>query len=579
MSSKPDAETDDLRLSDFSDDIALSSGPRIDSSEEFPLPSFDFDEGVSADVLFPIDEETTVEEMPATSPEATATPEKSPGSKPPSQAPPAKEPPVEKSPVGKKDVTPPVSAPVEQPRFTSEPSIEVAFAPLEPVSVFGHSPFGSSEPAESLDADYFEAGLSKGDSFESRPSPSRKPPRGVAGRAARASTSVGAPPAAKVGGPQGGTSATSDKGIDEIFFEGPEPGAGKRDSSAAGLSREEWAEENPVDQYVRKVKSSRTEKTKPKVRMWVPAAGVAALVLCLVASRPILASIAEVPLAAPALVVASIPQGVVFAGGTSLGQAPLALTDEEAARTDLEIRKEGFLPVPIPAVDQASETGPVKKFQPSLQPAPVALAWDGIPEGSVIFWNGEKTTAAALASVQPGTYQLKVKPADRPTAIVKLAIEPRGSDAGPFPVGQAVQQEFAKQPSVSVGLALADPKLKADGLTLSVKSLDPKRPYTTKLKASSAAKTSVVLPASGQYKISFAGNDTYKAASQTVDLAKGASTDVSLKLAKQPPRPVARPQSQSPSYRPARPTYRPSYRPPSRPYSGGGGGSIAPPAF
>ena len=127
---------------------------------------------------------------------------------------------------------------------------------------------------------------------------------------------------------------------------------------------------------------------------------------------------------------------------------------------------------------------------------------------------------------------------------------------------------------------MPDDKLTAKDLAVAVKGVGKGNSFSSSLRVSHNKKGKLVFPGPGKYKLSFAGNDKYKAVSQTVELAEGASKSVSLSMAKQPPRPVARPAAPtSPSYQPSRPTYRP-YRPtyrPSRP--SGGGGRIAPPSF
>ena len=208
-------------------------------------------------------------------------------------------------------------------------------------------------------------------------------------------------------------------------------------------------------------------------------------------------------------------------------------------------------------------------------PSPVKLSWEGVPEGASLWWNGVPKKQQELTEVQPGTYQVKAKPANRPAVTVEVALEPGGPSS--FQVGQALQAEFAKQPTMSVGLTLPE-KTTAKNLGVTVKSLDEKKPFSETLKVSGDGKASLVVPEAGKYKLSFAGDKTFKPLSQTVELASGSAQDVTLTLAKQPPPKVApvNTGSSGGGYQP--PVYRP-YRPPVYRPSGGGGGRIAPPSF
>jgi hypothetical protein len=618
MSSKPEAESDDLDLPELPGDIGIKSGPTIDSSDEFPLPSFDLDEikAISPDILFPVDPEPTAEELPAARASVSSGPKKGTNQSSASERPSRET--AKPSAQAKPDQTatrpPPRREPEKNhPQFHSRPNIEVSFQPLDPLPFLKESGKTFFPPEESLDDDYFEAGLSGDETRFTPPATPNMPTSGRQGqtstrkstpniapsapvepvkKAVAAGTMASAQPArteqperdkqrneSKPGSKKRRGKAAKSTAIDEIFFD-DQTESSQETAPGDKVSREEWAEEVPVDQYVRKVKvKRRTGGDKPKVRPWIPVVGVAAIVLGFVASKPLFAKLADVEVSNPVLVVASSPQGEVFLGETSLGLGPIALTAEQAARTDLEIRKDGFVSIVV-TPGEVSTDGPTKKFMQPFVAEPVALSWDGLPEKSTLLWNGKKVAATDLAAVEPGKYALKVKPADRPAVAVSLSLEPRGKADGPFSVGPVVQAEFAKQPTISVGLSLPE-KTSAKDLALTVKSLDGKVAFDSKLKVSSGTESSLVFPAAGKYKIAFAGNETFKAASQTVELSEGGSQDIKLTLAKQPPKPVVAQPTYQPSnntYQPA-PVYRP-YRPPARPYSGGGGGGrIAPPAF
>ena len=587
MSSSQDADSHDLSLPELDDDFNLQSGPRIDSSDEFPLPSFDLDEGISPDILFPIEDlpEKTSEELPKPKPKAIpdittpsldadhfelgldeydfgepevrkttpldATQRITPPS--PLTPPPA---PVQKN------LTPhvPPKAPIESSELAD--TLARSEGPSQPVPDFSQkvkrqdlTPPGP--PATSLDEIFFD------DQPISAPSPQpavEKPQLPVT-------------PTREVSQPQPPSPIKVEK------IEEPVPPASPPPPKSKDVSRAEWAEEVPVDQFVRQVKIKRKgTPEKPKFRPWIPAVGAALVAVAFFGSKPLFAGMTGSDDVNAMLVVGSLPQGEVFQGDVSLGTAPLALTGEQIAAGDLEVRKPGYVPVAVTAVGE--DQNKIEKFFTKLEVAPVALSWDGLPKGSVLWWNGQKTAPSKLGKVAPGTYKVKVKAPDRPAVSFALGVEPRGKESGPLSVQNRITDALAKQPQLEVSLKMPDEKLTAKNLAVAVKSIDKGSSFSSSLKVSHDKKGKLVFPGPGKYKLSFSGDDTYKPVSQTVQLAEGASESVSLSLVKQPPRPVARPATTtSPSYQPSRPTYRP-YRPtyrPSRP--SGGGGRIAPPSF
>ena len=599
MSSSQDADSHDLSLPDLDDDFNLKSGPRIDSSDEFPLPSFDLEEGISPDILFPIEDlpEKTSEELPKPKqkviPDITApsldadhfefgldeydfgepevrktTPldETTRVTLPPLKPPPAP---------AQKDAPAPPPAPVQR----AAPS-ELAEAMTrsqgagQPVPDFSQkvkrqdlTPPGP--PATTLNEIFFD------DEPISAPSPKpavkkvemareNPPPPKVEKQAV---------PTPKAEKPPVPPPPRAESALPPPI---PVPTSAPK---AKDVSRAEWAEEVPVDQFVRQVKVKRKEAPpEPKFRPWVPAVGAALVAVAFFGSKPLFAGMSGSSTVDPVLVVGSLPQGEVFQGDTSLGQAPLSITAEQLAAGTIEIRRPGFESVAVKATGEKPEK--VEKFYTKLSVAPVALSWEGLPKGSVLWWNGQKTEPSKLGKVNPGSYKVKVKAPDRPAVSFAFKVEPRGSKAGPLSMQNRITDALAKQPQLEVSLKMPDDKLKAKDLSLGVKGLGDGNSFSSSLKVSHDKRGKLVFPGPGKYKVSFAGNDKFKAVSQTVNLAEGASESISLALAKQPPRPVARPATTtSPSYQPSRPTYRP-YRPtyrPSRP--SGGGGRIAPPSF
>lgn len=607
MSPSQDADPHDLSLPDIDSSLNLNSGPVIDSSDEFPLPNFSLDEGgISPDILFPIEEEKTAEELPAATAAKPAIPDISAPSldadhfeaglddldsadlsaaadaamaqmrakaqaaqapPKPAQAPPK---PAQASPKPVQAPPKPIQAP---PKPAQAPPKSVQAPPRPPVPppapqavVPPPMPTTPAPPVASKAA----------------------PPPDLSKVVAQASAATKVPDLSKQVKkndltPPGAPATT----LDEIFFddkkpepkkEKPQPAAKQAPPSAPSkkqkpVTRAEWAvEEVPVDQFVRQVKVKRKGSKKAKVRLWVPAAGAVLVAAAFFGSTPLFAGLSDVEVSSAALVVGSQPQGELYQDGTSLGATPVSLTASQVAAGALEIRKPGFKPV-IVAVPE-SEGDKVGKFYESLVAAPVALSWDGLPDGSKLWWNGAKADPSKLQEVEPGSYSLKVLAPGRPAVNVAVSVE---AGSGPFSLSEGVDAAFAKQPQMEVGLTLPE-KVKSASLTVKVKGLNKEAPFNSTLKVSEGKSGTVVLPGPGKYKVLFGGDTKFKEVNQTVDLAEGATESVSLALVKQPPKAVQQPTSR-PTYRPSRPTYRPSrpyrpYRPPS-----GGGGRIAPPSF
>lgn len=583
MSSSQDANSHDLSLPELDDDLNLQSGPRIDSSDEFPLPSFDLDEGISPDILFPIEDlpEKTSEELPK--PKQKAIPDIT----APSLDADHFEFGLDEYDFGEPKVrkTTPLDA---TQRVTPPAPLKPPPAPAQKAAPLPTPTTAKAEASELAEA----MARSQRDS---------QPPPDFSQKAKRQDLTPPGPPATT---------------FDEIVFDdepisapSPKPAVKKVDVAKAptrevqqhqppapprpekapvpappppkakDVSRADRAQEVPVDQFVRQVKVKRKEAPEqPKFRPWVPAVGAALVAVAFFGSKPLFAGMTNSSEPNPVMVVGSFPQGEVFQGETSLGSAPLAITSEQLEAGGLEVRKPGYLPVAVNAT--AEKQDKVEKFFTKLSVAPVALSWDGLPKGSVLWWNGQKIAPSKLGKVDPGTYKVKVKAPDRPAVSFALNVQPRGSEAGPLSVQNRITDALAKQPQLEVSLKMPDDKLTAKDLAVAVKGVGKGNSFSSSLRVSHNKKGKLVFPGPGKYKLSFAGNDKYKAVSQTVELAEGASKSVSLSMAKQPPRPVARPAAPtSPSYQPSRPTYqpyRPTYRP-SRP--SGGGGRIAPPSF
>ena len=637
MSAAHDLDPEDLSLPGLPDDIELESGPVIDSSDEFPLPSFG--DEISADLLFPVDEQTA-EELPAARakppvPPAAEKPRAPVAEKP--AAPKAEKPPTPaaEKPAAPKAEKPPTPAAEERvppkaqekPR-PDQPKLELPAAELPDFStheVVDLPPF----PAEgqSLDDDYFEEGLEeeKPASKETLKVPlppippevleeASSPPPGTSEKITLSVPSVtldvdefpSEPPLFTVssqskepltapGAPQASVESKQEEAdadapvaeAEDLFFEARQATAQETPPpSKEQVSREDWVEEVPVEEYVRKVQIRRRSRPgKPKFRPWIAAVGVLAVGAAYILSPPFFGKMNSVQVPTPFLVIGSVPKGQVFAGDELLGDTPLALTEEQAARQDLQIRKPGYETVTVPSREADKEKfDKVHTFSRPLQVSPVELSWSGIPEGSTIWWNGSKTEPSSLSKVQPGTYTLKVKVPDRPAISSQIQVEPREATAGALNLATAVEAEFAKQPKASIAVKAPDEKLAGKAISVSVKSLNPELPFATTLKTKSGDTTSVVLPGAGKYKVSFVGDSSFKAASQTFEAEAASESNLEIALAKQPPKPVeAQPQAgnSNPGYRP--PAYRP-YRPRPRPYypsggGSGGGGRIAPPAF
>ena len=551
MSSSPDIDPKELTLSEFPEDIKLDGGPVIDTSEEFPLPDFGGDSDPDPDLLFPAEGEPTTEDVRNDSPL----------------------PPLDTS-------DPPEELNLELPSLDDigKRDWREEGKPLSELS------FPSSEIEFSDDDDYFEPRLElvrqpSSDPSRLEPQPPLPPLPGfdppVAPRAKPPASPT--PPAAKAPPPQTEVSPAKAAPVPgkQSQPSPPEPKAvaadsGKNEARGSGELRK-----SPVAKYVRKVKVKRKGSDKRAVRPWVPVAGLVLLGVGYFASQPFLADLEGKEIPTAVMIVASQPKGEVYLGDQSLGETPIALTRAEVA-SGMEVRRDGFETLIVPELGQREDDKPPQKFLLELVPSPVKLSWEGVPEGTSLWWNGVQKKQQELTEVQPGTYQVKAKPADRPAVTVEVALQPGGPSS--FQVGQALEAEFAKQPTMSVGLTLPE-KTTAKNLGVTVKSLDEKKPFSGTLKVSGDAKASLVVPEAGKYKLSFAGDKTFKPLSQTVELASGTAQDVTLTLAKQPPpkvEPVSSGSSSGGGYQP--PAYRP-YRPPVYRPSGGGGGRIAPPSF
>lgn len=615
---------DDLELPDLPDTIRKTEGLVIDSSDEFPLPSFEFDDDLAgADILFPEGAEPTQEDRRAAG--------------------------------GAQKSTPNLSLPdVELPKFApSPPSPSVVELP----------PFPPEE--RSLDEDYFEAGLTeetKSKSSEPAGSPAKPEDKPADSTATRAVTqeqaaaqdiqakgpnppSPAAPPAPAVGQahkislpsvtlepdrpdfskvptqrqewtqpgppeafkprevtenvpppPPGGTlPKATPASANELFYEAkatkPQtiespPVAPPPPPSEALLEQASKPEEDiPVDQYVRKVKIRRVDDDdKKRFRVWLPAMGLALLVAAYFTSTPLFDKMLAVPHDNPVLVVSSEPEGQVYAGEELLGDAPLSLNAEMAARSDIEIRKPGYETLPIPPYQKKEgETDKIHSYFKPLKAKPVSLSWAGLPEGSVVWWNGKQTPLANLTKAAPGLYTVKVKAKGRPAVSTKLDLK-SGSDNA-FAAGAQVQAALDKQPTQSIRLKAPDKKTTGKALSYLVESAGGEA-FSEKVKSKAGDSASVVLPAAGKYKVSFEGNDDFKSVSKTFEVKAGESGKLEIALVKQPPAATAPAQgSSSGSYSQPQTYHQPTYSPPPRYYpsgggsGGGSGGRIAPPAF
>jgi hypothetical protein len=565
MSPTPEADPKDLSLTDYSvEELDVAEGPTLDSSDEFPLPSFDLDDGVDADVLFPLEERDAAEKDEEVG-EATREDE-------PVVTDKNREMSAMRSNVAKK-------------RYPALPTVSLSDQDLSDYSSHNYpddEPFSSSRrrassrldfPDDTLDADYFEEGLDDDEKY--RPT---KPKRAFNTEAV-SETRV-SPPEAPVERPSTLEETSAEVSPTLAPVPAPATSATSEPGSPDSLGKSQGAREPSPEKSGRSMKLKRHADKKVFVRPWLPAAGVVLLAGAFFATPPLFENMHRMRVVTPARVVASQPQGEVFLGEESLGQAPVSLTQAQA-QEEVTIRKEGYVALSVPPLQKAPE-GPVDKFVQPLTPAPVSLSWSGLPEGSAVFWNGQKTDISKLNQVKPGTYSLKVKLPNRPNVTLPLQVEPRGSGVGPVEVGESVSELFSKQPQLELTLAGTDPKTKAKSLSLNVRSLAEGTDFQSKLSVSSGDKPKVILPAPGKYKVSFAGDSAFKPTSQTVEVAEGGLENVSLKLAKQPA-PVQTSEPIRPSYRPERPSYQPTYRPTYRPSGGGGGGGgggrIRPPAF
>ena len=590
MSSSSEVNPHDLTLSDLPSDFELRDGPTIDTTDEFPLPSLDLGEECDVDVLFPLEGEPTEEDLPGLDRNKAQ----------------------EKPPHTEQWVQTPAFSPSH--RSKADRANDENY-PLPPLPSFELIKRIASE-----DDDYFEQGLELEDKPKPEPVEVKSivpppPPRLDDGLRASSSTE----PSSWKADPALGKAAKAGS-ID--LSQGPkdspqltQPGAPmaslksslptveslqtkKSDSWTHILDEDELEPpQTPIENvskvestepsselYVRKTGVRKSSQAQAKLRPWVPAAGVALLAVAYFASKPLFAPLEGVLSPSPVLIIATDPKGEVFADDQSLGETPLTISFEQA-QARLEIRKQGYRPMAVPPLGERAPHLPVQKFVVPLEASPVALSWEGLPQSATVWWNNEKLSARHK-EIAPGRYSVKVKPADSPAVTVPLEIKP---GQGTVAVGERVKQELAKQPKMVVGLSLP-PKVGAKGLSLSVQGLDSNKDFSQKLTVSSDKKGNLTVPAAGKYKISFAGDESLKSASQTVELASGTSKDVSLALEKQAPKaaPVVVSSGSGSSYQGSGSGsgtgYRPYYPPPvytggGGSGGGGGGGRIAPPSF
>lgn len=615
---------DDLELPDLPDTIRKSGGPVIDSSDEFPLPSFEFDDDMAgADILFPEGAEPTQEDRRAAGAAQKSTPALNlPGAELPKFAPSPPSPsvvelppfpPDERSldddyfeaglteeikpknpeptaPQAKSEGTtpPPVATPSEQKgpaavqsKQAKSPAVSSPVAPPAPAVGQAHKISLPSVTLEPDRPDFSKVPTHRQEWTQPGP-PEAFKPRAVA-------ENVPPPP------PAGTLPKASPASANDLFFEAKStkpqtiespPVAPPPPPSEALLEQASKPEEEiPVEQYVRKVKIRRVDDDdKKRFRVWLPAVGLAVLVTAYFASTPLFDKLLAVHQDNPVLVVSSEPEGQVYAGEELLGDAPLSLNAEMAARADIEIRKPGYETLSVPAFQKKEgETDKIHSYFKPLKVKPVSLSWAGLPDGSVVWWNGKQTPLEKLTSAAPGQYTVKVKAKGRPAVSTKLELKP-GSDAA-FAAGAQVQTALDKQPTQSIHLKAPDKKTTGKALSYLVESAGGET-FSEKVKSKSGDSASVVLPAAGKYKVTFEGNGDFKSVSKTFEAKAGESGKLEIALVKQPPVAAAPAQgSSSGSYSQPQTYYQPRYNPPPRYYpsgggsGGGSGGRIAPPAF
>ncbi len=578
--SVPNLNPDDLELPDLPDSILESNGPVIDSSDEFPLPAWDFDDDLAgADVLFPEGIEPTTEEIPSGKPESRAVETKRTVSSVPSDEQcldddyfqkglePEKSTDASRaatfdssnSALGTEDVLlPKVAWDKAGPQFKDRAQVP----PPPPPPSMGSADL--SIPSVSLDHQ-------DGQEFIR---PLRRDSWTLPEVAALSPERVQQTPSA----PASGARPPSEAMLEAVFEFEPEPieipiqEAPDAQSSGA-----------PVEEYVQKMAGKRVgAPPKRAVRPWVPAVGVAVLVLGYL-TGPMLFERALAPyLDIPVLVVGAVPQGEVYAGDTLLGTSPMALDAETAAREDLQIRRAGYQPLEVPAY-RAGEGEPDRlvTFSKPLAAKPVPITWEGLPQGAVIWWNGQKTDIGKISSAKPGSYSVKAKTSSRPAVTLNLKVAP--GDDKPLAAGQLVRSAFDMQPKASISLKA--PGSGGSTVTFLVESVGETSAYSAEVKVKAGSANSLYLPAPGKYRLSFDGDGRFQAVSKSFEAKAASAGKVELSLAKQPPAPVVSQGPSSPSgsgYSPP-PYYQPTYSPPPAYYpsggGGGGGGRIAPPAF
>ncbi len=279
-----------------------------------------------------------------------------------------------------------------------------------------------------------------------------------------------------------------------------------------------------------------------------------------------------------ALAAIAVPVIVVFLGNKPATTSPPAKAPV-ASKVDSREVQPAVSPVAVAPVAVAPEP-PVKEVSQGKELPKTELDWSGVPAGSKIFWQGQRTETAALGSAAPGKYDLKVIAPGRPTVRLGLQV-PEDSDV-PLAVGQKVSEALAQQPTLTVALSKSLDK----PVQVKVRELGDGATFTTVTKLQGKSSSGIILPKAGKYKVEVAKTETHQAYGQTVTFADGSKKSLQIALKAAPPRVASAPQPSS-SYSSSGASYsQPTYHAPSPPryYGGGGGGGgggsrIAPPSF
>lgn len=302
----------------------------------------------------------------------------------------------------------------------------------------------------------------------------------------------------------------------------------------------------------------------------------------------------QAPSAPPPMPVAPPPQRewnfrpVLLAGGVMAALAACAVPFFFLGKKPAENSSPAKAPVASkvdprevkPAVSPiASAPEPVQETTEREVRPKAVLDWSGVPAGSKIFWQGNRTELAALDSAASGKYDLKVVAPGRPAVRLSLRV-PEGSDV-PLAVGQQIREALAQQPTLTVALSKSLDK----PVQVKIRELGDGATFKTATKLQGKSGSGIVLPKAGKYKVEVAETETHQAYGQTVTFAGGAKKSLQIALKAAPPKVASAPQSSSYSNSGAgysEPTY---YAPPPPRYYGGGGGGggggsrIAPPSF